>query len=88
VLVKMGGQGAASWGQAGHFHWQSFPVTAVDTTAAGDAFNAGFAAALALGMPMTSAGRFACATAAIAVTRPGAQPAMPSRYEVEALLGR
>lgn len=87
VLVKMGGQGAASWGQAGHFHWPSFPVSAVDTTAAGDAFNAGFASALALGMPLALAGRYACATAAIAVTRPGAQPAMPSRQEVETLLG-
>lgn len=88
VLVKMGGQGAACWGQVGHFHWPSFRVTAVDTTAAGDAFNAGFAAALALGMPMAPAGRYACATAAIAVTRAGAQPAMPCRNEVEALVGR
>lgn len=86
VLVKMGRQGAACWGQAGHFEWPSFPVVVVDTTAAGDAFNAGFAAALALGMPMALAGRYACATAAITVTRAGAQPAMPSRQEVEALL--
>jgi ribokinase len=87
VLVKMGGQGAASWGQAGHFQWTPFPVTAVDTTAAGDAFNAGFTSALALGMPIALAGRYACATAAIAVTRAGAQPAMPCRQEVEAMLG-
>ncbi|MDX2019186.1 MAG: ribokinase [Deltaproteobacteria bacterium] len=86
VLVKMGGQGAANWGEAGHFHWPAFDVNPVDTTAAGDAFNAGLAAALAQGQTLATAGRFACATAAMAVTRKGAQPAMPTRQEVEALM--
>jgi ribokinase len=61
-------------------------VTAVDTTAAGDAWNAAFAVALAEGQPPLEAGRFASAAAAICVTRPGAQPSLPSRDEVLALL--
>ena len=87
VLVKMGNQGAACWGQAGNFHWPAFSVVAVDTTAAGDAFNAGLAAALAEGMTLQDAGHYACATAALAVTRAGAQPAMPARHEVRGLVG-
>lgn len=61
-------------------------VDAVDTTAAGDAFNGAFATGLMLGMDPYEAGRFACAAAAISVTRRGAQPSMPVRAEVEGLL--
>lgn len=61
-------------------------VDAVDSTAAGDAFNGAFATGLMLGMPAVQAGRFACAAAAISVTRRGAQPSMPERFEVEKLL--
>lgn len=60
----------------------------VETTGAGDAFNGGFAAALAEGMAPTEAIRFGTATAAISVTRPGTAPSMPSRDEIEALLAR
>ena len=60
----------------------------MDTTAAGDAFNGGFAVALADGASPEDAGRFANAAAAIAVTRAGAQPAMPVRAEVDGLLAR
>ncbi len=63
-----------------------FPVPAVDTTAAGDAFNGALAAALAgaVGEPMrlADAVRFAHAAAAVSVGRAGAQPAMPDRGEV------
>lgn len=58
----------------------------VETTGAGDAFNGGFAAALARGMPALEAVRFGCATAAISVTRPGAAPSMPDLAEVQACL--
>jgi ribokinase len=61
-------------------------VKAVDSTAAGDAFNGAFAAGLMLGMEPCQAGRFACAAAAVSVTRHGAQPSMPDRAEVERLL--
>jgi ribokinase len=58
----------------------------VETTGAGDAFSGGFAVALAEGLDVISATRFACATAGISVTRHGTAPAMPRRREVEALL--
>ena len=60
----------------------------VETTGAGDAFNGGFAAALARGMDPVAAVRFGCATASISVTRPGTAPSMPTRAEIEALLAR
>lgn len=59
----------------------------VETTGAGDAFNGGFAAALAEGKTALEAVRIGCATAGISVTRPGTAPAMPSRAEVDALMG-
>ncbi|MCA1371840.1 ribokinase [Bradyrhizobium sp. BRP14] len=58
----------------------------VDTTGAGDAFLGGFAAALSEGWEPAEAVRFGCATAAIAVTRPGTAPAMPLRTEIDDLL--
>ncbi|MGA1598254.1 MAG: ribokinase [bacterium] len=57
----------------------------VETTGAGDAFNGGFAHALASGMPLLDAVRFGSATAAISVTRPGTAPAMPTAKEIQAL---
>ena len=64
----------------------AFPVRAVDTTAAGDAFNGAFATALMLGNAPAESARFAAAAAAISVTRPGAQSSMPTLSEVEQLL--
>jgi len=61
-------------------------VEAVDTTAAGDAFNGAFATGLMLGMKPVDAACFASAAAAISVTRRGAQPSMPSREEVDRIL--
>lgn len=58
----------------------------VETTGAGDAFNGGFATALAEGMDPVDAVRFGCATASISVTRPGTAPSMPTRSEIDAVL--
>jgi ribokinase len=58
----------------------------VETTGAGDAFNGGFAVALAEGKDIVQAARFGCAVAGISVTRPGTAPSMPSRKEVDDLL--
>ncbi len=58
----------------------------VETTGAGDAFNGGFAYALAEGKAPLSAARFACAVAGISVTRKGTAPSMPTLAEVEELL--
>ena len=64
-----------------------FPVQAVDTVGAGDAFTAGLAAAIAAGQALEPAVRMGNACGALAATRPGAQPAMPRRADVERLLG-
>jgi len=86
VILKAGEQGALLVGDAGEHAWPAIKVDAVDTTAAGDAFNAAFAVALAEGQSDADAGRFATAAAACSVTRAGAQTSMPTRDEVEFLL--
>jgi ribokinase len=86
VVVKLGARGCMAYRAGESFHVPAFPVDAVDTTAAGDVFNAGLAIALAEGSPFPHALRFANAAAAISVTRPGAQISTPSRTEVDALL--
>jgi ribokinase len=57
----------------------------VETTGAGDAFNGGFATALAEGMNLVEATQFACIVAGISVTRPGTAPSMPHRPEIDAI---
>lgn len=60
----------------------------VETTGAGDAFNGGFASALARGMDPLDAVRFGCATAGLSVTKAGTAPSMPALADIEALLER
>jgi len=87
VVLKLGDKGAyvaTADGQRAHI--PAFPVRPVDTTAAGDAFNGAFAVALLQGKAVTESARYACAVAAISVTRAGAQPSMPSRSEVQKFL--
>jgi ribokinase len=90
VILKLGSRGFYIAGRdikPGYV--SSFQVEAVDTTAAGDAFNGGFAYALAHGgLDPLSAARFANAVAAVSVTRAGAQSSMPQLAEVQALLAR
>jgi ribokinase len=88
VLVKLGARGARLVTPTRRAAWAAFPVEVVDTTAAGDAFNGGLAVALAGGATLDDAIRFACAAGALSVTRAGAQPSMPTRGEVDQLLGR
>lgn len=64
----------------------AFKVKPVDTTAAGDTFCGALAVALVEGRPLPEAVRFASAAAAISVTRLGAQPSVPKRAEVDALI--
>jgi len=86
VIVKLGSQGALLVGKDYEHFWLALPVVAVDTTAAGDAFNAAFAVALAAGKSEIEAGEFAAVAAAHSVTRKGAQPSMPTMREIENLL--
>ncbi len=89
AIITLGDKGALFHDGSRSVHVPVFnagPV--VETTGAGDAFNGGFAAALARGMDPVAAVRFGCATASISVTRPGTAPSMPSRAEIEALLAR
>jgi len=59
------------------------PVEAVDSTAAGDAFNGGLAAALAEGRPMDQALARANLAGALAATRLGAQPSLPTLAQLD-----
>jgi ribokinase len=88
IVLKLGSEGCflQSRNQDRGEHVAGFPVIAVDTTAAGDTFNAALAVALARAEPLPKAAVYANAAAAISVTRPGAQPSAPSREEVEAFL--
>jgi ribokinase len=63
-----------------------FTVEAVDTTAAGDAFAGALAVRLAAGVPLADAVRFANAAGALAATRPGAQPSLPTAEAIARLL--
>jgi ribokinase len=84
VLITLGAEGLAGW-NSGKQMWierSALPVTAIDTTAAGDAFNGGLAAALAAGLELDLAIDWAMAAGALAVTKAGAQPSLPSRSEV------
>ena len=63
-----------------------FKVKPVDTTAAGDIFNGALVVALSEGRALKDAVRFACAAAAISVTRMGAQPSAPTRKEIDRFL--
>lgn len=84
ALITLGEQGALL-----HTAGESTLVPAyqvgsvVETTGAGDAFNGGFATALARGLAASEAVRFGCAVAGISVTRPGTAPSMPSLAEAE-----
>jgi ribokinase len=87
VIVTLGAQGSVACTAQGDLSVPAFVVTAVDTTAAGDAFNGALGTALAGRETLRDALRFASAAAAITCTRRGAQPSLPTRAEVDRLLG-
>jgi ribokinase len=88
VVITLGAQGAVGFDRQIMHHISPMHAgDAVDTTGAGDAFNGGFATALAGGDNLETALKFATATAALSVTRKGAAVAMPTRDDILALLG-
>ncbi len=86
VVVTMGAQGAQVVSRDQTDLLPTFKVDVVDTTGAGDAFNAALAVGLAEGKSLMDAARFANATAALCVTKAGAAGSAPYRAEVDALL--
>ena len=87
AIIKMGSTGAFVATADGTREMVSaFEVKAVDSTAAGDAYNAAFAASLLSGKKPIDAARYAAAVAAISVTRKGAQPSMPTSRDVTKFL--
>ncbi|HEJ7115902.1 TPA: ribokinase [Serratia marcescens] len=88
VIITLGSRGVwlSENGNGSGKRVPGFKVQAVDTIAAGDTFNGALVTALLEGKVMADAVRFAHAAAAIAVTRPGAQPSVPWREEIDAFL--
>lgn len=87
VIIKLGAQGAYLATRDGlRQHISPYKVRAVDTTAAGDAFNGALAVGLLQGKTPVEAATFASAVAALSVTRKGAQPSMPTAQEVSRFL--
>jgi ribokinase len=95
ALHELPGLVAVTWGAKGAGLFQGGrqlaaaappPIKAIDATGAGDAFVAALTLALLEGRPHEASVAFACAAGALAATRPGAQPSLPTRAEVEARL--
>ena len=84
VIMKLGDQGCLVVERDRTTPIPAPKVTAVDTTAAGDVFNAGLAVGLSEGLSLVEACRFAVSASALSVTRIGAQAGTPSRAEVDA----
>ena len=88
VVITLGSRGAFFKNAESEYFLPALSVRAVETTGAGDAFNGGFATAIAEGMPIETALKFATCTAAISVTRLGAASSMPHRHEINELMER
>jgi ribokinase len=87
VIITLGAAGVLATIGSDTAHLDAPRVNAVDTTAAGDTFIGAFAARLAGGAAVGDALRFAQQAAALSVTRAGAQPSIPTRAEVDQLIG-
>jgi ribokinase len=88
VIVTLGAQGAVYASADGEGHAPSPKVAVVDTTAAGDAFIGALCAALCEGSKLEVALRRGVVAGALACTKPGAQPSLPRRAEIDALLAK
>lgn len=83
VIVTLGANGALIVNKEMTKHISAFKVEVIDTTAAGDAFIGGLASALLQSKPLEEAVHYSCACGALAATKFGAQPSLPTREEVE-----
>lgn len=82
VIIKLGSNGAYWSGPESAAFIPAYPVKAVDTVAAGDAFNGALGAALSEGLTESQAVRWGMAGGALSTTKQGAQPSLPDRQEV------
>ena len=83
VVLTLGAMGALVKEGDRFFKIDAIPVTAVDTTAAGDTFCGTFCVGLSQGLSVVDAVRLACSASAISVTKMGAQASIPYRKEVQ-----
>jgi ribokinase len=88
IIVTLGAQGALIVNKDGAKLIPSFKVNVVDTTAAGDAFIGGLAVGLLNGKSLEDAVQYACACGALAVTKFGAQPSLPTAKDVNKIIKR
>ncbi|GAB3966085.1 ribokinase [Actinoallomurus acanthiterrae] len=86
ALITLGAAGVLSVTPERTRHFPAYPVTPVDTTAAGDAFTGSLGAAIATGLDLDLAIRRGTAAGALATTRPGASPSLPDRRSVDELV--
>ena len=86
LIVTLGSKGALIITRAQVTHVDAYSVDVVDTTAAGDAFIGGFATALLQERSLEESVRYGCACGALATTKFGAQPSLPTKEDVERLL--
>ncbi len=87
VIVTMGGQGSLLVSEGVEEQFPAYQVEAVDTTGAGDAYNAGLVYAMAAGRDIGQAIDFGSKVAAILVTNIGCVPGLPTLAEVEGFSG-
>jgi ribokinase len=88
IILTMGASGYLTASNEGTEFVEARKVTAVDSTAAGDAFTGSLAVGLARGQSLSEAALFANNVAAVSVTKMGAQPSMPTVQEVEAFISK
>ncbi|MBK1987584.1 ribokinase [Sphaerospermopsis aphanizomenoides BCCUSP55] len=88
AVIKLGAKGVYCATSEEAFFTPAFPVHAIDTVAAGDAFNGGLAAALFHELTLREAIMWGAATGALATTKPGAQSSLPDRITLEKFLGK
>jgi ribokinase len=86
VIITLGREGAFLATKEKKQFFPAFPIKAVDTTGAGDAFIGGFASALVESKSLEEALRMASANGALAATKPGAQTSLPNHQELDQFL--